>query len=74
MKFCEVRRVNGMLELLGIDGQVVARMNEGTRAVVELPEIRRNNPMGKRKRWKDGSLMTTQQATDEGYQAQMKIA
>lgn len=40
--------------------------------MVNLPKKR--NPMEGRMRWKDASLLTTEQATDETYQKKNKIA
>jgi len=67
-----------MVIRLEIEKGFLVGKNEKTGEMVTIgrirPLVRRKNPMIGRERWKDGSLMTGQQAKDEEYQKRNKIS
>jgi hypothetical protein len=74
MRFDRIESLGGFVVLYFKDeeiGRLPIAGNHGI-GMTEMPQKR--NPMEGRLKWKDGSLMTGQQSTDEEFQRENNIA
>lgn len=66
-----------VIKLVIKDEKLIA-IDEATKMETDLGEVGgikiRKNPMEGKPRWKDGSLLTIQEAVDEIYQKRMRLS